>query len=92
MFLQLNQIVTQTEGKSPYNAATAGSMTDLSSLYSSPSMPNISLGRPPAVTATQDGQQRLMTSSSQEGQRLAPVSEAEVVIKKIFVIYSLAVR
>ncbi|XP_039296591.1 LOW QUALITY PROTEIN: histone deacetylase 4 [Nilaparvata lugens] len=55
----------QEEGKSPYNPATAGSMTDLSALYQSPSMPNISLGRPP-------------TSSSQSETRLAPVSEAEV--------------
>nr|CAD7444672.1 unnamed protein product [Timema bartmani] len=42
-----------------------GSMNDLS-LYSSPSMPNISLGRPPAH------------SSTSESVKLAPVSEAEL--------------
>lgn len=47
------------------NSSEQGSMSDLS-LYSSPSMPNISLGRPPAP------------SSSREGGKLAPVSEAEV--------------
>ncbi|XP_052126042.1 histone deacetylase 4 isoform X3 [Frankliniella occidentalis] len=47
------------------NSSEQGSISDLS-LYSSPSMPNISLGRPPAP------------SSSREGGKLAPVSEAEV--------------
>ncbi|XP_024082353.1 histone deacetylase 4 isoform X13 [Cimex lectularius] len=42
----------------------SGSLSDISALYSSPSMPNISLGRPP--------------NSSNEGSKLAPVSEAEV--------------
>ncbi|KAK3931192.1 Histone deacetylase 4 [Frankliniella fusca] len=47
------------------NSSEQGSISDLS-LYSSPSMPNISLGRPPAP------------SSSRDGGKLAPVSEAEV--------------
>ncbi|KDR16176.1 Histone deacetylase 4, partial [Zootermopsis nevadensis] len=58
----------QEEGEvSPYgplaSSSHQGSMSDLS-LYSSPSMPNISLGRPPI--------------HSSEGAKLAPVSEAEV--------------
>ncbi|XP_023706694.1 histone deacetylase 4 isoform X2 [Cryptotermes secundus] len=60
----------QEEGEvSPYgplaSSSHQGSMSDLS-LYSSPSMPNISLGRPP------------IHSSLSEGAKLAPVSEAEV--------------
>ncbi|XP_075237492.1 histone deacetylase 4 isoform X2 [Lycorma delicatula] len=54
----------QEEGEPGYGNANSGSISDLS-LYSSPSMPNISLGRPPA-------------SSSTEGSKLTPVSEAEV--------------
>ncbi|KAK7793181.1 hypothetical protein R5R35_012827 [Gryllus longicercus] len=60
----------QEEGEvSPYgplaSSSQQGSISDLS-LYSSPSMPNISLGRPP-----------VHSSSSSEG-KLAPESEAEV--------------
>ncbi|KAG8237534.1 hypothetical protein J437_LFUL017464, partial [Ladona fulva] len=49
----------------PLDAGNQGSISDLS-LYSSPSMPNISLGRPP------------VPHSSAESMKLAPVSEAEV--------------
>lgn len=63
------QIVLQEGEVSPYgplaSSSHQGSMSDLS-LYSSPSMPNISLGRPP------------IHSSLSEGAKLAPVSEAEV--------------
>ncbi|KAK9501749.1 hypothetical protein O3M35_012421 [Rhynocoris fuscipes] len=52
-------------GQSSVRSDQSGSLSDLSSLYSSPSMPNISLGRPP-------------NSSAGEGSKLAPVSEAEV--------------
>lgn len=54
----------QEEGEPNYSTVNSGSISDLS-LYSSPSMPNISLGRPPA-------------SSSTEGSKLSTVSEAEV--------------
>jgi len=63
------QNVLQEGEVSPYgplaSSSHQGSMNDLS-LYSSPSMPNISLGRPP------------IHSSLSDGAKLAPVSEAEV--------------
>ncbi|PSN47158.1 Histone deacetylase 4, partial [Blattella germanica] len=72
--MQMSSVTTSyclrwQEGEvSPYgplaSSSQQGSMSDLS-LYSSPSMPNISLGRPPV-------------HSSSEGSKLAPVSEAEV--------------
>ncbi|XP_073970924.1 histone deacetylase 4 isoform X4 [Rhodnius prolixus] len=52
-------------GQSSVRSDQSGSLSDLSSLYSSPSMPNISLGRPP-------------NTSAGEGSKLAPVSEADV--------------
>lgn len=61
----------QEEGESPAyggrltSSSQQGSLSDLS-LFSSPSMPNISLGRPH------------VPSSSSSGTKLAPVSEAEV--------------
>ncbi|XP_046390960.1 histone deacetylase 4 isoform X3 [Ischnura elegans] len=61
--------IMEEGGTSPYGgplgAGNQGSISDLS-LYSSPSMPNISLGRPP------------VPHSSAESMKLAPVSEAEV--------------
>jgi hypothetical protein len=64
---RLHHNVLQEGEVSPYgplaSSSHQGSMSDLS-LYSSPSMPNISLGRPPI--------------HSSEGAKLAPVSEAEV--------------
>ncbi|XP_043491666.1 histone deacetylase 4 [Polistes fuscatus] len=48
------------------SSSQQGSLSDLS-LFSSPSMPNISLGRP-----------QIPSSSAQSGSKLAPVSEAEV--------------
>uniref|UniRef100_A0A8D8W924 Histone deacetylase n=1 Tax=Cacopsylla melanoneura TaxID=428564 RepID=A0A8D8W924_9HEMI len=53
------------EGEPAYGKGSDqnGSMCDLTSLYTSPSLPNISLGRPP---------------SASEGKKLASVSEAEV--------------
>ncbi|KAG8311280.1 Histone deacetylase 7 [Homalodisca vitripennis] len=56
----------QEEGEPQYAqlSTSPGSMNDLSGLYTSPSMPNISLGRPPTSTASES--------------KLAPVSEAEV--------------
>ncbi|KAH8042399.1 hypothetical protein HPB51_022723 [Rhipicephalus microplus] len=41
-------------GTSPYHPLNQGGNSDLA-LYSSPSMPNISLGRPPVATSTADG-------------------------------------
>nr|CAD7264236.1 unnamed protein product [Timema shepardi] len=61
-------MLTQEGEDSTYGqlaGSSQGSMNDLS-LYSSPSMPNISLGRPPAH------------SSTSENVKLAPVSEAEL--------------
>lgn len=52
-------------GQTSVRSEQSGSLSDLSALYSSPSMPNISLGRPP-------------NSSAPEGSKLAQVSEAEV--------------
>uniref|UniRef100_A0A146LH71 Histone deacetylase n=1 Tax=Lygus hesperus TaxID=30085 RepID=A0A146LH71_LYGHE len=59
----------QEEGEMQYGSTSVrseqgGSLSDLSALYTSPSLPNISLGRPP-------------NTSSNES-KLAPVSEAEV--------------
>lgn len=56
----------QEEGEPTYGqlSTSPGSMNDLSGLYTSPSMPNISLGRPPTTSASES--------------KLAPVSEAEV--------------
>ncbi|XP_066998225.2 histone deacetylase 4 isoform X3 [Anabrus simplex] len=51
------------------SSSQQGSMSDLS-LYSSPSMPNISLGRPPVHSSS--------ASSQSEGVKLASVSEADV--------------
>lgn len=45
-------LFSQETGGSPYNAPTSqGSISDLT-LYQSPSMPNISLGRPPVPAST----------------------------------------
>ncbi|XP_059470231.1 histone deacetylase 4 [Neocloeon triangulifer] len=59
------------EASSPYAplANSQGSMNDLSQLYSSPSMPNISLGRPHVPSAS---------SGQQEGMKISPQTEAEV--------------
>ncbi|XP_054286298.1 histone deacetylase 4-like isoform X3 [Macrosteles quadrilineatus] len=56
----------QEEGETQYGqlSTSPGSMNDISGLYTSPSMPNISLGRPPTSTPNEN--------------KLAPVSEAEV--------------
>lgn len=68
-FIIIHHNVLQEGEVSPYgplaSSSHQGSMNDLS-LYSSPSMPNISLGRPP------------IHSSWSEGAKLAPFSEAEV--------------
>ncbi|XP_014285163.1 histone deacetylase 4 isoform X4 [Halyomorpha halys] len=57
----------QEEGEPGYGQTSgqSGSLSDVSALYSSPSMPNISLGRPP-------------NSAAADGNKLASVSEAEV--------------
>ncbi|BES96155.1 histone deacetylase [Nesidiocoris tenuis] len=59
----------QEEGEMQYGSTSvrseqSGSLSDLSALYSSPSLPNISLGRPPNTSSNEN--------------KLAPVSEAEV--------------
>ncbi|XP_065340018.1 histone deacetylase 4 isoform X7 [Cloeon dipterum] len=65
----------QEEAGSPYAplANSQGSMNDLSQLYSSPSMPNISLGRPHVASGSSPvgGQQ-------EQGIKISPQTEAEV--------------
>ncbi|KAL3250107.1 hypothetical protein MRX96_055708 [Rhipicephalus microplus] len=46
--------IQEEPGTSPYHPLNQGGNSDLA-LYSSPSMPNISLGRPPVATSTADG-------------------------------------
>ncbi|KAL1435496.1 hypothetical protein MTO96_000167 [Rhipicephalus appendiculatus] len=46
--------IQEEPGTSPYHPLNQGGSSDLA-LYSSPSMPNISLGRPPVATSTADG-------------------------------------
>ncbi|CAN8021501.1 unnamed protein product [Ixodes persulcatus] len=57
--------IQEEPGSSPYHPLSQGGTNDLT-LYSSPSMPNISLGRPP------------VPSSSADGKILNSVSEAQV--------------
>ncbi|XP_040075757.3 histone deacetylase 4 isoform X1 [Ixodes scapularis] len=57
--------IQEEPGNSPYHPLSQGGTNDLT-LYSSPSMPNISLGRPP------------VPSSSADGKILNSVSEAQV--------------
>ncbi|KAH7964954.1 hypothetical protein HPB49_002632 [Dermacentor silvarum] len=46
--------IQEEPGTSPYHPLNQGGSSDLA-LYSSPSMPNISLGRPPVATSSADG-------------------------------------
>jgi hypothetical protein len=62
------QYLTFQEASSPYAPlASQGSMNDVSQLYSSPSMPNISLGRP-----------HVPSGSSKDGLQMSTQTEAEM--------------
>ncbi|EEC18867.1 histone deacetylase 4, 5, putative, partial [Ixodes scapularis] len=78
----------QEPGNSPYHPLSQGGTNDLT-LYSSPSMPNISLGRPPVPSSSAVslplcpahvfyGLKRAISYVTQDGKILNSVSEAQV--------------